>query len=238
MIGIKTKKGSTPKVGGKVEKPEDKKTEVRNFPEVESFLGGIGMQKYLQTFIKNGFEDLETILELRDADFTAMGIPLGHKLKMLKKIKELKPAEPKPAPAPQPKLHGIQKNVEPKKEYAELPVGDEEKGETKKENKKSVHFGESAVIIEIARESETLPYENNKENLMKLNNEPKPKAKEKADTETKTSPKNSGAQNIVFLRRNEEKESCWNCYKLFIKGQGYTDDLTEKVLFSGYDNQL
>lgn len=38
----------------------------------------------------NGIEDMETILELQEEHIEKMGIPLGHKLKMVKKIKELR----------------------------------------------------------------------------------------------------------------------------------------------------
>ena len=36
---------------------------------------------------ENGIEDLETILELNDSHLDALGIPLGYKLKILKRIK-------------------------------------------------------------------------------------------------------------------------------------------------------
>jgi hypothetical protein len=38
----------------------------------------------------NGIEDLETILELQEEHIEKMGIPLGHKLKLIKKIKEMR----------------------------------------------------------------------------------------------------------------------------------------------------
>ena len=40
--------------------------------------------------IDNGVEDRETILELEDTHVEQMGIPLGHKLKIMKKIKDLR----------------------------------------------------------------------------------------------------------------------------------------------------
>ena len=40
--------------------------------------------------IDNGIEDLETIMELQDDHVSQMGIPLGHKLKIIKKIKDLR----------------------------------------------------------------------------------------------------------------------------------------------------
>ena len=62
----------------------------QQIPEVSLFLGELGMTRYLQLFSETGIEDLETILELEGEHLDMMKIPLGHKLKMLKKIKELK----------------------------------------------------------------------------------------------------------------------------------------------------
>lgn len=59
--------------------------------EVERFLDSIGMAgKYKEVFIDNGVEDLETVLELDDKHLEIMGVPLGHKLKIMKKIKEIR----------------------------------------------------------------------------------------------------------------------------------------------------
>lgn len=48
------------------------------------------MEKYKDKLIENGVEDLETILELKEEHIEQMGIPLGHKLKIIKKIKDMK----------------------------------------------------------------------------------------------------------------------------------------------------
>jgi uncharacterized membrane protein (UPF0127 family) len=40
--------------------------------------------------IDNGIEDLETMLELKDGHIEQMGIPLGHKLKIIKRIKDMR----------------------------------------------------------------------------------------------------------------------------------------------------
>ena len=37
--------------------------------------------------MENGIEDLETILELNDSHLDALNVPLGYKLKILKRIK-------------------------------------------------------------------------------------------------------------------------------------------------------
>jgi hypothetical protein len=48
------------------------------------------LDKYYQKFTGNGIEDLETILELNDSYLDALEIPLGYKLKILKKIKTIR----------------------------------------------------------------------------------------------------------------------------------------------------
>lgn len=58
--------------------------------EVKTFLGDIKLDKYYDKLIENGVEDLETILELKDEHIEQMGIPLGHKLKIIKRIKDLR----------------------------------------------------------------------------------------------------------------------------------------------------
>ena len=58
--------------------------------EVYSFLQDIKLEKYVDKFIDNGVEDIETILELEDNHIEQMGIPLCHKLKIVKKIKDMR----------------------------------------------------------------------------------------------------------------------------------------------------
>lgn len=59
-------------------------------PEVSQFLGSIALQKYVPKFTENGIEDLETILELTDKHLDAIEVPLGNKLKILKRIKTIR----------------------------------------------------------------------------------------------------------------------------------------------------
>ena len=40
--------------------------------------------------VDNGIEDLETILELQDQHIEQIGFPLGHKLKIIKRIKDIR----------------------------------------------------------------------------------------------------------------------------------------------------
>lgn len=60
------------------------------YGEVREFLEEIKLEKYFDKMIDNGIEDLETILELKDDHVEQMGVPLGHKLKIIKKIKDMR----------------------------------------------------------------------------------------------------------------------------------------------------
>ncbi len=55
------------------------------------FLNSVGLAgRYREVFLDNGVEDLETILELDDKHLEQMSVPMGHKLKILKRIKEIR----------------------------------------------------------------------------------------------------------------------------------------------------
>jgi len=71
-----------------LEKPRQE--EADEHKEVIDFLASISLQKYLQKFVSLGITDLDTILELQDFHLDAMEIPLGYKLKILKRIKNVR----------------------------------------------------------------------------------------------------------------------------------------------------
>lgn len=58
--------------------------------DVESFLESVNLSKYANIFVENGVDDLEIILELDDKHLEQMNIPLGHKLKLMKRIKDMR----------------------------------------------------------------------------------------------------------------------------------------------------
>lgn len=60
------------------------------YAEVDTFLNSINLAKYKERFVENGIEDEETILELNDTHLDALSVPLGHKLKMIKRIKTIR----------------------------------------------------------------------------------------------------------------------------------------------------
>lgn len=58
--------------------------------EVLELLKSCGMEKYHMTMLENGIDDMEIVNELSEEHLSDIGIPLGHRLKILKRIRELK----------------------------------------------------------------------------------------------------------------------------------------------------
>lgn len=46
----------------------------------------LGISQYLQEFIDQGFDTWETILDIKETDFDALGVKLGHRRKLQRKI--------------------------------------------------------------------------------------------------------------------------------------------------------
>ena len=57
---------------------------------MEDFLAPLNLTKYKDLFLDNGIEDLETILELEDEHLEQLKMPLGHRLKIAKTIKDMR----------------------------------------------------------------------------------------------------------------------------------------------------
>ena len=58
--------------------------------EVKEFLKSCGMEKYSEVLLSNGIDDMEIVLELTEDHLANLSIPLGHRLKIMKKIRELR----------------------------------------------------------------------------------------------------------------------------------------------------
>jgi len=65
---------------------------------VRQFLASIKLEKYVDKFIDNGLDDLDTIYELKEEHVESLGLPLGHKLKIMKKIKDVRVSKGLPVP--------------------------------------------------------------------------------------------------------------------------------------------
>jgi class 3 adenylate cyclase len=72
---------------------------------IAEWLASLGMSEYAERFIENKI-DISVLRHLTDQDLKDIGIPLGHRRKLLAAISELTgaaPATPKPAAATEPK---------------------------------------------------------------------------------------------------------------------------------------
>ncbi|CAD8092665.1 unnamed protein product [Paramecium sonneborni] len=57
---------------------------------IESFLKSIKLDTYVQKFKENGFEELDILFDIQKEQLQQMEIPLGHQIRLMKKIRELK----------------------------------------------------------------------------------------------------------------------------------------------------
>jgi hypothetical protein len=72
------------------------------------WLGSLGLSGYEKHFAENHIDDVGILPHLTDQDLTGIGIPLGHRRKMLAAIAQLGAAAasrgaPQPGQAPEPK---------------------------------------------------------------------------------------------------------------------------------------
>jgi len=71
--------------------------------EVEAFLAGLGLDRYVSLFMEHGFDCMEVVQEMEESHMRDIGMATGHALKLRKRLAELNPAPtPSPAPAPAP----------------------------------------------------------------------------------------------------------------------------------------
>ena len=69
--------------------------------QIADWLEKLGLAQYAQRFVENEI-DVSVLQHLTDQDLKDIGVPLGHRRKMLAAIGELRPAAPaKPYPPPE-----------------------------------------------------------------------------------------------------------------------------------------
>lgn len=61
---------------------------------VARFMREIGLPQYIDALFRDGFDDMETLLEIQDEHLEAMGFLPGHILKMKKRLRESKDSPP------------------------------------------------------------------------------------------------------------------------------------------------
>jgi class 3 adenylate cyclase/predicted ATPase len=73
---------------------------------ITEWLASLGMSEYAQRFADNRIDDVSILRDLTDQDLNGIGVPLGHRRKMLRAIGEMVGAAPtqmQPAPEPTPR---------------------------------------------------------------------------------------------------------------------------------------
>lgn len=61
--------------------------------QVKQFLVSCGLERYYEELTNNGIDDMEILMELSDSHLNGLNIPLGHRIKLLKRIKEVREIE-------------------------------------------------------------------------------------------------------------------------------------------------
>ena len=54
--------------------------------ELADIFAELGISHYLHDFLEQGFDTWETILDITESDFDALGVKLGHRRKLQRKI--------------------------------------------------------------------------------------------------------------------------------------------------------
>jgi len=57
--------------------------------EVAAFLKELGMAQYAEQLISNGFDDMDTLVHIEDADMRELGLPAIHVVKLRRRLQEL-----------------------------------------------------------------------------------------------------------------------------------------------------
>src|SRR6201982_2197691 len=73
--------------------------------QIADWLKKLGMSEYAERFAENSIDDLSILRDLTDQDLKDVGVPLGHRRKMLRAIAELPgaaPAAPRATAQPEP----------------------------------------------------------------------------------------------------------------------------------------
>lgn len=96
-----TAKAGAPLTGAAANLQAAMSEQSKEMAEVEAFLAGIGLDRYVGLFMEHGFDCMESVQEMEECHMREIGIATGHALKLRKRLAEMRPA-PAPAPAPSP----------------------------------------------------------------------------------------------------------------------------------------
>ncbi|KAK4078711.1 transcriptional regulator family: HMG [Trichoderma aggressivum f. europaeum] len=87
--------------------------------ELEAIFRELGIVQYLDTFVEQGFDTWETILDIQESDLDTLGVKLGHRRKLQRRIANARGIDPSislssiKSTSEEPKLDGAHKKREP-----------------------------------------------------------------------------------------------------------------------------
>ncbi|KAG9505923.1 hypothetical protein J7337_002896 [Fusarium musae] len=55
-------------------------------PDLESIFAELGLSQYLGAFVEQGFDEWDIILDIQESDLDALGVKLGHRRKLQRRI--------------------------------------------------------------------------------------------------------------------------------------------------------
>ncbi|KAH0528642.1 hypothetical protein TsFJ059_003474 [Trichoderma semiorbis] len=110
--------------------------------ELEAIFRELGIAQYLDTFVEQGFDTWETILDIQESDLDALGVKLGHRRRLQRRIANARGIDPsislssiKSSPEEskhegahkkrEPPSHGGELIIVPKRKYRRHPKPDE-----------------------------------------------------------------------------------------------------------------
>ena len=181
---------------------------------LSDLLNEMKLGKYEERLVQHGISNLNRLAEADESALDELKIPLGHKLKLLKKIKSL-----------QKELCAM----EPIQDQTESIQGIMHEGSSEiSPEKKKVRFAEGGKETPI----QVIPEEKPK----MVTGETQYNEIEALSTQTDESTKkvwdpnwnNKEGEMERALPEEEEQKSCWQCYKLVNKSELIFDCITEK----------
>lgn len=191
------------------ENPPKQPIDKPEIEEIRGFLESCGLEKHIQTFMSNGIEDMEVVMELTEEHLADLNLPLGHRIKLLKRIRDLKSAENEPVRAPKPLPVKVETSIQATKDSFSLF----------KEAVDSFRNGGTATTLPTSPKS----YIDIAETPVSKPSEPQIPVKA-VTVNVETEGTDAGAVNeAIGLMKEEERESCWECYRIFSGGEGFLD---------------
>ncbi|KAI9167003.1 High mobility group protein 20A [Paramyrothecium foliicola] len=115
--------------------------------DLESIFGELGITQYLNAFLDQGFDAWDTILDIQESDLDALGVKLGHRRKLQRRIanaRGIAPSVSLPSPVRQPSEERKQESATRPEQLRVEPNHDNGNGVTKRKYRRHPKPDENA----------------------------------------------------------------------------------------------